>query len=50
MDEDDIVEMSDNIIYDIERRFINNQTTDEDKINLLDELISSLSNIKEDLM
>ena len=49
MNEDDIIEIKDNIIYDIENKMFNNNMDDGDKYNLLFELILHLTNIKNDL-
>jgi hypothetical protein len=49
MDEDDIIEIKDNIIYNIETIMLNNNMNDGDKHNFLLGLINNLTNIKNDL-
>jgi hypothetical protein len=49
MDEDDIVEMSDNFIYNLESTVSSHRMTEEDQKALFDELIDVLTQKKEDL-
>ena len=47
MDEDDIVELSDNVLYDLERRIQNNELCETDSMALIDYLIDSLNSLRE---